>query len=98
MIRIKPLTPELPGRALMSEELLMLAVLEQALADLGHHCAAVRADAEAYFFNYAADSSVFSFDAVCGQFGLSASAIRRKLRSQGAETRRPSPAADSRAA
>jgi len=80
MGRIKPLTPEIAGRTLMSEELLMLAVLEQAVSDLAHHCPAVRADAEAYFFNYGPESSAFSFDAVCSQFGLSKSAIRRELR------------------
>ncbi|HUI27506.1 MAG TPA: hypothetical protein VL403_15600 [Candidatus Kryptonia bacterium] len=83
MVRIKPLTPVTDGRTLMSEELLMLAVLEQAVADLKHHCPAVRADAEAYFFNYGPESSAFSFDAVCSQFGLSTSAIRRQLRMPG---------------
>ncbi|MBI4518277.1 MAG: hypothetical protein HY699_20955 [Deltaproteobacteria bacterium] len=80
MGRIKPLTPETAGRTLQAEELLMLAVLEQAIADLAHNCPAVRADAEAYFFNYSPDSSAFSFDHVCSQFGLSPSAIRRRLR------------------
>ena len=87
MVRIKPLTPVIEGRTLMSEELLMLAVLEQAVADLKHHCPAVRADAEAYFFNYRPDSSAFSFDAVCSQFSLSSSAIRRQLRTRGGAER-----------
>lgn len=82
MVRIKPLTPVTEGRTLMSEELLMLAVMEQAVADLGHHSPSVRADAEAYFFNYTPESSAFSFDAVCIQFKLSPSAIRRQLRSR----------------
>jgi hypothetical protein len=97
MGRIKPLTPITEGRLLMSEELLMLAVLEQAVADLTHHCPAVRADAEAYFFNYSLESSAFSFDAVCSQFGLSASAIRRELRSR-RTARRTVSALDSKAA
>ncbi|HVN86910.1 MAG TPA: hypothetical protein VMW17_18925 [Candidatus Binatia bacterium] len=87
MVRIKPLTPVTDGRTLMSEELLMLAVLEQAVADLKHHCPAVRADAEAYFYNYGPESSTFSFDAVCSQFGLSASAIRSQLRRPGGPAR-----------
>jgi hypothetical protein len=91
MGRIKPLTPVVEGRTLMSEELLMLAVLEQAVSDLGHHCPAVRADAEAYFFNYSPESSAFSFDAVCSQFGLSKSAIRREIRGRCGARRATSP-------
>ena len=98
MRRIKPLTPVTEGRVLMSEEVLMLAVLEQAISDLGHHCPAVRADAEAYFFNYGPDSSVFSFDAVCGQFGLSKSAIRRQLRVKGNQVRLALSSLESKAA
>jgi hypothetical protein len=67
-------------RPLRSEEQLMLAVLEQAVADLDNSCPAVRADAEAYFFAYEPDSSAFSFDSVCFQFGFSPSAIRQALR------------------
>ncbi|MBI1816421.1 MAG: hypothetical protein HYR72_15695 [Deltaproteobacteria bacterium] len=88
MIRIKPLRPETEGRTLMSEELLMIAVLEQALADLDNHCPAVRADAEAYFFNYSPESSAFSFEAVCSQFALSQSAIRREIRRKDRSPRR----------
>ena len=58
------LTPQIDSRSLMSEELLMLAVLEQAFSDLLSGCPAIRADAEAYFLAYAADSSAFSLDAV----------------------------------
>jgi hypothetical protein len=88
MVRIKPLRPEINGRTYMSEELLMLAVLEQALSDLNHSCPAVRADAEAYFFNYSPDSSAFSFDAVCSQFQLSKSAIRQQIRAKRVDMRR----------
>jgi len=80
MVRGKILTPQIPARTLMAEELLMLAVLEQAFADLDSGCPAVRADAEAYFLAYDADSSVFSMDAVCSQFRLSSSAIRGEVR------------------
>ncbi len=97
MVRIKPLTPVTDGRTLMSEEMLMLAVMEQAINDLHHHCPAVRADAEAYFFNYSPDSSAFSFDAVCSQFALSPSAIRRQLRTR-AGARRVLSSIESRAA
>jgi len=58
----------------------MLAVFEQAFADLNSNCAAIRADAEAYFLAYRPDSSAFSLDAVCGQFGLSPAAIRGNIR------------------
>lgn len=80
MVRGKILTPQIEARSLMAEELLMLAVLEQAFADLDSHCPAVRADSEAYFLAYDADSSVFSLDAVCAQFHLSPSAIRGEVR------------------
>ncbi len=80
MFQGKILTPEINTRSLMAEELLMIAVLEQAFADLNSHCPAVRADAEAYFLAYDADSSAFSLDAVCAQFHLSASAIRSEVR------------------
>jgi hypothetical protein len=76
----KILTPQVNTRSLMSEELLMIAVLEQALADLDSTCPAVRADAEAYFLAYDADSSAFSLDAVCAQFKLSPGAIRDEVR------------------
>ena len=80
MARAKVLGTQVERRTLMSEEVLMLAVLEQALADLRNGCPAVKADAEAYFFAYEPDSSAFSFDAICSQFGLSPSAIRRTIR------------------
>ena len=74
------LTPEMTSRSLRSEEMLMLAVLEQAFSDLEGGCGAIRADAEAYFLCYGADSSVFSLDAVCAQFQLSPGAIRDEVR------------------
>lgn len=80
MVRGKILTPQIDARSLMSEELLMIAVLEQAFADLESNCPAVRADAEAYFLAYDADSSAFSLDSVCAQFKLSPSAIRGEVR------------------
>lgn len=80
MVRGRILTPQIEARSLMSEELLMLAVIEQAFADLDNHCPAVRADAEAYFLAYDADSSAFSLDSVCAQFHLSPSAIRGEVR------------------
>lgn len=82
MARVKILGTQVEHRTLMSEELLMLAVLEQALVDLRNTCPAVRADAEAYFFAYDPDSSAFSFEAICTQFGLSQSAIRRTIRNK----------------
>lgn len=57
----------------------MLAVLEQAFHDLESDCPAVRADAEAYFLAYGADSSAFSLDAVCHIFKLSPSAVRAEV-------------------
>lgn len=80
MVRGRVLTPQMDTRSLMSEETLMLAVLEQALSDLGSSCPAVRADAEAYFLAYDADSSAFSLDAICAQFRLSPAAIRDQVR------------------
>lgn len=80
MARGRILVPQVNSRTLMSEELLMLAVLEQAIVDLDSNCPAVRADAEAYFLAYDADSSAFSFDAACAQFNLSPSAIRSEVR------------------
>jgi len=68
--------------------MLLLAVLEQAVADLDHPCAAVRADADAYIFTYDSDYSLFSFDSVCAYFKLSPAAIRRALRSRPARRRR----------
>ena len=69
-------------RALESEEMLLLAVLEQAIADLDDPCAAVRADALAYIYSYDSDYSIFSFDSVCAYFKLSAAAVRRALQAR----------------
>ncbi len=80
MVRGRILTPQVSSRSLESEEVLMLAVLEQALADLESGCPAIRGDAEAYFLAYDADSCAFSLDAVCAQFQMSASAIRAAVR------------------
>jgi hypothetical protein len=80
MARTWFLSTDLKPRALESEELLLLAVLEQAVADLDHPCPAVRADADAYIFTYDSDYSVFSFDSVCAYFKLSPSAVREALR------------------
>jgi hypothetical protein len=71
---------DLKSRALAAEELLLLAVLEQAVADLDHPCPAVRAEADAYVFSYARDYSMFSFDSVCAYFRLSTAAVREALR------------------
>ena len=93
MVRGKILTPQINCRSLMPEEQLMIAVLEQALADLNSSCPAIRADAEAYFLAYDADSSAFSLDAICAQFHLSANAIRaevrRRIRERAAKQRLP---------
>jgi len=80
MVRGRILTPQIDSRSLISEEVLMLAVLEQAFFDLESGCPAVRADAEAYFLAYDSDSSAFSLDSVCAQFHLSSSAIRGQVR------------------
>lgn len=72
------ITTELRARTLNAEELLLLAVLEQAVADLDHPCAAVRADADTYVF-ISRDHSIFSFESVCGYFKLSPSAVRQAL-------------------
>ncbi len=80
MPRPRCIGTQVEPRTLKSEEQLMLAVFEQAVVDLDNGCPAVRADAEAYFFAYEPDSSAFSFDAVCYQFGFSPSAIRQALR------------------
>ena len=88
MARGRTLSTDSKPRALESEELLLLAVLEQAVADLDHACPAIRADADAYVFSYASDYSIFSFDSVCAYFKLSSDAVRRALRDrQGRRTR-----------
>jgi hypothetical protein len=88
MRRARFLTSDSRPRALESEELLLLAVLEQAVADLDHPCPAVRADAMAYVYSYESDYSIFSFDSVCAYFKLSPNAVREALRMrQGRRTR-----------
>ena len=82
MARGPLLTTDIRPRALQSEEMLLLAVLEQAVADLDHSCPAVRADADAYIFSYDSDYSMFSFDSVCTYFKLSTTAVREALRSR----------------
>jgi hypothetical protein len=77
------LTTDIRPRALESEEMLLLAVLEQAVADLDNQCPAVRADADAYIFSYDPDYSIFSFDSVCAYFKLSPDAVRQALRRRG---------------
>jgi hypothetical protein len=79
MRRAQLLTASSRPRALESEEMLLLAVLEQAIADLDDPCPAVRADALAYIYSYDGDYSIFSFDSVCAYFKLSAAAVRRAL-------------------
>ncbi|MCK6555130.1 hypothetical protein L6Q96_11225 [Candidatus Binatia bacterium] len=80
MARGRFLSTDTRPRALQSEEMLLLAVLEQAIADLDHSCPAVRADADAYIFSYDSDYSMFSFDSVCAYFKLSPDAVREALR------------------
>ena len=88
MARGRVLTTDMKPRALESEEMLLLAVLEQAVADLDNACPAVRADADAYIFSYDSDYSIFSFDSVCAYFKLSPDAVRHALRNrQGRRTR-----------
>jgi hypothetical protein len=82
MRRTQLLTASNRPRALESEEMLLLAVLEQAIADLGDPCPAVRADALAYIYSYDSDYSIFSFDSVCAYFKLSAAAVRRALQTR----------------
>lgn len=67
-------------RALEAEELLMLAVLEQAVADLDDSAAEVRADADAYIFRSKSEQGMFCFDTVCAYFKLSPQAVRQALR------------------
>ena len=80
MPRARSCATDVKPRVLQSEELLLLAVLEQAVADLNHPCPAVRADADAYVFSYDSDYSIFSFDSVCAYFKLSPAAVREALR------------------
>ncbi len=96
MRRAQLMTAEARQRALESEEMLLLAVLEQAIADLDHPCPAVRADALAYIYSYDSDYSIFSFDSVCAYFKLSAGAVRQALKTR--PHRLPLPAAFERAA
>ena len=82
MARAWFLSTDLKPRTLESEEVLLLAVLEQAVADLDHPSPAVRADADAYIFSYDPDYSVFSFDSVCAYFKLSPGAVREALKAR----------------
>lgn len=91
------MTESVGSRALESEELLLLAVLEQAIADLDDPCPAVRAEAAAYVFSYDNDYSIFSFDSACTYFKLSAAAVRSVLRSRVQEPRPIAPAYESAA-
>lgn len=75
------ITTELRARTLNAEELLLLAVLEQAVADLDHPSAGVRADADAYVFT-SRDHSIFAFESVCAYFKLSPSAVRQALKNR----------------
>lgn len=92
MMRCRLFTTDNRPRALESEEMLLLAVLEQAVADLEHQCPAVRADATAYIFNYESDYSIFSFDSVCAYFKLSPNAVRHALRDRPGRRARSRPA------
>lgn len=68
-------------RALQAEETLLLAVLEQAVADLDDSSTEVRNDAERYIFRGGRSrDGMFSFAAVCAHFQLSADAVREALR------------------
>jgi len=78
---VRGITTELRARTLNAEELLLLAVLEQAVADLDHPSAGVRADADAYVFT-SRDHSIFSFESVCSYFKLSPSAVRQALKNR----------------
>lgn len=89
MAHIRFLSTDVKPRALEAEELLLLAVLEQAVADLDHPCPAVRADALAYVYSYSSDYSIFSFDSVCAYFKLSPNAVRQALRAREGRRARP---------
>jgi hypothetical protein len=86
------MTENIRSQALESEEMLLLAVLEQAIADLDDPCPAVRAEASAYVFSYDSDYSIFSFDSVCSYFKLSTTAVRQALRARTQETHSATPA------
>jgi hypothetical protein len=88
MARGLVLSTEPRSRSFEAEELLMLAVLEQAVADLDHSSPAVRADADGYIFSYGNDYSIFSFDSVCSYFKLSPTAVREALRARGSHPRK----------
>jgi hypothetical protein len=92
MAKSRFLATEARPRALQAEEMLLLAVLEQAVADLDHPCPAVRADADAYIFSYGSDYSMFSFDSVCSYFKLSSAAVREALLRERQGRRRHAPA------
>lgn len=85
-------TAEGRPQALEAEEMLLMAVFQQAIADLDDSCPAVRADAFAYIYSYGSDYSIFSFDSVCAYFKLSPTAVRRALRQRTLRARPASPA------
>lgn len=67
-----------PSRTLRPTERLMLAVLEQALADAGSGDPYLRADAEVYFRDHG--PYVLGLEVISDQLGLSASRIREAAR------------------
>jgi hypothetical protein len=69
-------------RGLEAEETLLLAVLEQAVADLDDSSPDVRGDAESYIFRGRNGEGMFSFTAVCAHFQLSPDAVREALRAR----------------
>ena len=98
MRRAQLMTADGGPRALEAEEMLLMAVFEQAIADLDDSCPAVRADAFAYVYSYGSDYSIFSFDSVCAYFKLSPTAVRRALRQRSRRARPAHPAYESAAA
>lgn len=66
-------------RVLGAEETLLLAVLEQAVADLDDSSEDVRFDAERYIFRGRRYEGPFSFSSLCAHFGLSPDAVRQAL-------------------
>lgn len=76
-------------RPLEAEEVLMLAVLEQAVSDLTDSSAEVREDARRYIYE-SGDDGMFGFHSVCSYFKLSPSAVRQALRSRTRERGRDS--------
>jgi len=66
-------------RGLQSEETLLLAVLEQAVADLDDSNSEVRGDAESYIFCNRGSDGLFTFNSVCAHFKLAPDAVRQAL-------------------